>query len=89
MWYLIVSIPGLFDISYSSCAIWVVSTLSFIYTIYLFFDVENYKAMYGIFIIYKAMKYRKILIKYYACSKKAVFHSRENIKSCIFTVVEI
>ena len=29
------------------------------------------------------MKYRKICIKYNAYFKKAVFHSRENIKSCI------
>ena len=29
------------------------------------------------------MKYRKILTKYNAYFKKAVFHSRENIKSCI------
>ena len=42
-----------------------------------------------IFIIYKEMKYRKILIKYNAYFKKAVFHSRENIKSCIFTAVKI
>ena len=42
-----------------------------------------------IFIIYKVMKYRKICIKYNAYFKKAVFHSRENIKSCIFTVVKI
>ena len=42
-----------------------------------------------IFIIYKVMKYRKILIKYNAYFKKAVFHSRENIKSCIFTAVKI
>ena len=42
-----------------------------------------------IFIIYKIMKYRKILIKYNAYLKKAVFHSRENIKSCIFTAVKI
>ena len=35
------------------------------------------------FIIYKVMKYRKILIKYNAYFKKAVFHSRENIESCI------
>ena len=41
------------------------------------------------FIIYKVMKYRKILIKYNAYFKKAVFHSRENIKSCIFTAVKI
>ena len=41
------------------------------------------------FIIYKVMKYRKILIKYNAYLKKAVFHSRENIKSCIFTAVKI
>ena len=37
------------------------------------------------FIIYKVIKYRKILIKYNAYFKKAVFHSRENIKSCIIT----
>ena len=41
------------------------------------------------FIIYKVMKYRKILIKYNAYFQKAVFHSRENIKSCIFTAVKI
>ena len=41
------------------------------------------------FIICKVMKYRKILIKYNAYFKKAVFHSRENIKSCIFTAVKI
>ena len=41
------------------------------------------------FIIYKVMKYRKILIEYNAYFKKAVFHSRENIKSCIFTAVKI
>ena len=41
------------------------------------------------FIINKVMKYRKILIKYNAYFKKAVFHSRENIKSCIFTAVKI
>ena len=35
------------------------------------------------FIIYKVMKYRKIFIRYNAYFKKAVFHSRENIKSCI------
>ena len=35
------------------------------------------------FIIYKVMKYRKILIKYNAYFKTAVFHSGENIKSCI------
>ena len=35
------------------------------------------------FIIYKVIKYRKILIKYNAYLKNAVFHSRENIKSCI------
>ena len=29
------------------------------------------------------MKYRKLLIKYNAYFKKAVFHSHENIKSCI------
>ena len=29
------------------------------------------------------MKYRKILFKYNAYFKKVVFHSRENIKSCI------
>ena len=32
------------------------------------------------FIIYKVMKYQKILIRYNAYFKKAVFHSRENIK---------
>ena len=36
------------------------------------------------FIIYKEMKYRKILIKYNAYFKKAVFHSRENIKKLYF-----
>ena len=41
------------------------------------------------FIIYKVMKYRKILIKYNAYLKKAVFHSSEDIKSCIFTAVKI
>ena len=41
------------------------------------------------FIIYKVMKYRKILIKYNAYFKKSVFHWRENIKSCIFTAVKI
>ena len=41
------------------------------------------------FIIYKVMKYIKILIIYNAYFKKAVFHSRENIKSCIFTAVKI
>ena len=41
------------------------------------------------FIIYKVMKYRKVLIKYNAYFKKAVFHSRKNIKSCIFTAVKI
>ena len=41
------------------------------------------------FILYKVMKYRKILIKYNAYFKKAVFHSRENIKSCIFTAVKM
>ena len=41
------------------------------------------------FIINKVMKYRKILIKYNAYLKKAVFHNRENIKSCIFTAVKI
>ena len=35
------------------------------------------------------MKYRKLLIKYNAYFKKAVFHSRENIKSCILTAVKI
>ena len=40
-------------------------------------------------IIYKVIKYRKILIKYNAYFKKAVFHSHENIKSCIFTTVKI
>ena len=36
------------------------------------------------------MKYREILIKYNnAYFKKAVFHIRENIKSCIFTAVKI
>ena len=35
------------------------------------------------FILYKVMKYRKILTKYNAYFEKAVFHSRENIKSCI------
>ena len=40
-------------------------------------------------IIYKVMKYRKILIKYNAyLKKKAVFHSRENIKNCIFIAVK-
>ena len=34
-------------------------------------------------IIYKVMKYRKICIKYNVYFKEAVFHSRENIKSCI------
>ena len=34
------------------------------------------------------MKYRKICVKYNAYFKKAVFHSRENIKSCIFTAVK-
>ena len=42
-----------------------------------------------LFIIYKVMKYRKILIKYNAYFQKAVFHSCENIKSCIFTAVKI
>ena len=41
------------------------------------------------FIIYKVMKYKKILIKYNAYLKKAVFYSRENIKSCFFTAVKI
>ena len=41
------------------------------------------------FIIYKVMKYKKICIKYNAYFKKAVFHSRENMKSCIFTAVKI
>ena len=41
------------------------------------------------FIIYKVMKYRKLCIKYNAYFKKAVFHSCENIKSCIFTAVKI
>ena len=36
------------------------------------------------FIIYKVMKYRKIFIKYNAYFKKAVFHSRENIKKLYF-----
>ena len=54
----------------------------------------SYKRMLGLygltlFIIYKVMKYRKILIKYNAYFKKAVFHSRENIISCIFTAVKI
>ena len=35
------------------------------------------------------MKYRKISIKYNAYLKKAVYHSRENIKSYIFTAVKI
>ena len=35
------------------------------------------------------MTYKKILIKYNAYLKKAVFYSRENIKSCIFTAVKI
>ena len=35
------------------------------------------------------MKKRKLLIKDNAYFKKAVFHSRENIKSCIFTAVKI
>ena len=35
------------------------------------------------FIIYKVIKYRKIFIKNNAYFKKAVFHSLENIKSCI------
>ena len=34
----------------------------------------------NVFIIYKVMKYRKILSKYNAYFWKAVFHSRENIK---------
>ena len=42
-----------------------------------------------VIIIYKVMKYIKILIIYNAYFKKAVFHSRENIKSCIFTAVKI
>ena len=36
------------------------------------------------FIIFKVMKYRKILIKYNAYLKKAVFHGRENIKKVVF-----
>ena len=38
-----------------------------------------------ILIIYKVMKYRKILIKYNAYFKKTVLHSHRNIKkkSCI------
>ena len=59
-------------------------------------DTETYLLLKGepkswifVFIIYKVMKYRKILIKYNAYFKKAVFHSRENIKSCIFTAVKI
>ena len=36
-----------------------------------------------LFIIYKVMKYRKIFIKNSAYFKKASFHSRENIKSCV------
>ena len=49
--------------------------------------VEHYwfnKNIYFYYIcIYKVMKYRKIWIKYNAYFKKAVFHSRENIKGCI------
>ena len=41
------------------------------------------KYLVTLFIIYKVMKYRKILIKYNAYFKKAVFHRGENIKSCI------
>ena len=41
------------------------------------------------FIIYKVMKYRKILINYNAYFKKAVFHSCENIKNWIFTAEKI
>ena len=52
------------------------------------FDIRAIKQR-QFFIIYKVMKYRKILIKYNAYFKKAVFHSRENIKSCIFTAVKI
>ena len=48
------------------------------YVHYNILDVKN------AFIIYYVMKYRKILIKY-----NDIFHSRENIKTCIFTVVKI
>ena len=34
------------------------------------------------------MKYRKILIRYNAYFKKAVFHSGENIKKLYFTAVK-
>ena len=37
-----------------------------------------------VFIIFYVMKYRKILIKY-----NAYIHSRENIKTSIFTAVKI
>ena len=39
-------------------------------------------------LLYKVMKYRKILIKYNVYFKNAVFHSREN-KNLYFTTVKI
>ena len=64
------------------------STGSYIYILSSFgLTSDNFR--YIFFIIYKVMKYRKILIKYNAYFKKAVFHSRENIKGCIFTAVKI
>ena len=63
----------------------VVLLLFFSIIIMNFFIQVIYIQMYYI----QSMKYRKILIKYNAYLKKAVYHSRENIKSCTITAVKI
>ena len=59
-----------------------------IYNILSFFYFIS-SVLYICFYYIQSNEIQKILIKYNAYFKKAVFHSCENIKSCIFTAVKI